>query len=162
MPLALQNGSDRGFFGFGQPNFAENSVWGHLSDNPETRMATDLFQTPPDLVVKLQAIDMVEVIRALSRQRNSSHGCVATGNQGTSCSQHPSPLVYHVIRGNVSVSSSLFTTSASEAKRCCMRSLSCWLHKTLKSNMSVRGKSPTTLQQNILPSQMRLPCAVKP
>jgi len=42
VPLASQNGFDRGFFGFWQPNFAENSVWGHLSENPETRMVADL------------------------------------------------------------------------------------------------------------------------
>src|SRR5262249_5475406 len=34
-------------------------------------------------------------------------------------------------------SSSSCTTSASEAKRCCLRSLSSWSHKTLESNKSV-------------------------
>jgi hypothetical protein len=45
-----------------------------------------------DLVVKFQAIDIVEFIRAIIRLRNSSHVCVAIGNQGTSCSQHPRPI----------------------------------------------------------------------
>jgi hypothetical protein len=38
------------------------------------------------------------------------------------------------------VSSSLCTTSASEAKRCCLHSLSYWSRKTLESNMSDSDK----------------------
>ena len=37
------------------------------------------------------------------------------------------------------VSSILCTTSASEAKRCLLRSLHCWPHKTLETTMSVCG-----------------------
>jgi hypothetical protein len=37
-------------------------------------------------------------------------------------------------------SSSLCTRSASEAKRCLVRSVSCWSHKTLESNMRVARK----------------------
>src|SRR4029450_12183905 len=36
------------------------------------------------------------------------------------------------------VSSSLCTTSVSEGRRCLVHSLSCWSHKTLESNKSVR------------------------
>ena len=39
------------------------------------------------------------------------------------------------------VSSSLFTMPESEAKRCLVRSLSYWSHKTLESNMSVERNS---------------------
>src|SRR5439155_9463433 len=38
---------------------------------------------------------------------------------------------------STSVSSNLFTMSESEAKLYFMRSLSCWSHKTLESNMSL-------------------------
>jgi hypothetical protein len=51
-------------------------------------------------VAKFQTIDIVEVILSLSRRRNASHGCEATGKQGTSCSHIQGPLVYHIIRGN--------------------------------------------------------------
>src|SRR5215467_1556840 len=50
------------------------------------------YQIPPDLVVKFHAIDIVEVIFALMGRRSASQGCVATGNQGASCSRHPRPL----------------------------------------------------------------------
>src|SRR5215471_7905837 len=48
------------------------------------------------------------------------------------------------------VSSSSCTTCASGVKRCCLRSLSCWSHKTLESNKSVHDKPrsgrPSTLR----------------
>src|SRR2546428_12698266 len=39
------------------------------------------------------------------------------------------------------------TTPDSEAKRCCMRSLSYWSNKTLKPNMSNPGKAAVSLVQ---------------
>ena len=48
-----------------------------------------------------------------------------------------------------SVSLSLCTTSDSEAKRCCMRSLSYWSHKTLESNMSVDNLSGSNPHQGV-------------
>src|SRR6266480_4390493 len=52
----------------------------------------ELFQIPPDLVVKFQTVDIAEVIGALVGRRSSSPGCVATGNQGAICSPQPRPL----------------------------------------------------------------------
>jgi hypothetical protein len=50
------------------------------------------FQIPPDLVVKIQTVDIVEVIVSLSRRQSASQGWVATGNHGVSGSLRPSPL----------------------------------------------------------------------
>src|SRR5215510_11041924 len=44
-------------------------------------------------------------------------------------------------------SSSSCTTSASEAKRCCLRSLSCWSRKTLESNKSASFYPPTNCEK---------------
>ena len=41
-------------------------------------------QIPPDLVVKIQTVDIVEVIVSLSRRQSASQGWVATGNHGVS------------------------------------------------------------------------------
>jgi hypothetical protein len=46
------------------------------------------YQIPPDLVVKFQAIDIVEVIWDPINGKTSSKGRVATGNQEVSWSQH--------------------------------------------------------------------------
>jgi hypothetical protein len=52
----------------------------------------EFFQIPPDLVVKFQTVDIVEVIWALMGCRSSPQSCVAKGNQGASCSPQLRPL----------------------------------------------------------------------
>jgi len=58
---------------------------------------------------------------------------------GRSCGAGCAPIgAFHKKNSHfTSVSSSLFTMPENEAKRCCMRSLSYWSHKTLKPNMSL-------------------------
>ena len=59
-------------------------VWMALAMMVKTRL---WLHIPTDLVAKFQTIDIVEVIGALMGRRSSSQGCVATGNQGASCSR---------------------------------------------------------------------------
>jgi hypothetical protein len=51
-------------------------------------VTTGLVQIPPDLVVKSQAADIVEVILHASGDPTSFKRSVETGNQGVSCSSH--------------------------------------------------------------------------
>ena len=41
---------------------------------------------------KFQTVDIAAVIGTLMGRQSSSPGCVATGNQGASCSRQPRPL----------------------------------------------------------------------
>src|SRR5712691_1974257 len=65
--------------------------------------------------------------------------CIPWKGFGRSCGAGCAPIgVFHKRNFlSTSVSSSLCTMPENEAKRCFMRSLSCWSHKTLESNMSV-------------------------
>src|SRR5262249_26890095 len=62
------------------------SIFGEAVGSPKKK------QIPPDLVVKFQTVDIAAVIGTLMGRQSSSPGCVATGNQGASCSTQPRSL----------------------------------------------------------------------